>query len=130
MFFRTSFKQEMESLKPTLTRYLDINRKIDNANKTITNLRDERRGIELDLTALYNEKQDLPPSIDLTTSQLVFSVKKPGEWKKSWSLSKKQLEDYLVEILGDRGKDVMKEIVKKHEPKLVSTEYSFILKEL
>ena len=120
----------MESLKPTLTRYLDINRKIDNANKTITNLRDERRGIELDLTALYNEKQDLPPSIDLTTSQLVFSVKKPGEWKKSWSLSKKQLEDYLVEILGDRGKDVMKEIVKKHEPKLVSTEYSFILKEL
>lgn len=120
----------MESLKPTLTRYLDINRKIDNANKTITNLRDERRGIELDLTALYNEKQDLPPSIDLTTSHLVFSVKKPGEWKKSWSLSKKQLEDYLVEILGDRGKDVMKEIVKKHEPKLVSTEYSFILKEL
>lgn len=119
----------MDSLKPVLTRYLDINRKLEHANKTITNLRDERRGIELDLTALYNEKQDLPPSIDLTTSQLVFSVKKPGEWKKSWSLSKKQLEDYLVEILGDRGKDVMKEIVKKHEPKMVSTEYSFTLKE-
>jgi hypothetical protein len=26
---------------------------------------------------------------------MMFMVKKPGEWKKGWTLSKKQLEEYL-----------------------------------
>ena len=57
-------------------------------------------------------------------------MKKPGEWKKGWTLSKKQLHDYLMEILPEHGADVMKEIVRRHEPKLITTEYSFELKPL
>lgn len=123
----------MESLKPVLTQYLDVNRKLSEVNARATDLRDERRTLELDLAAAYAEAQrrePLPDKIELKTSQLVFQVKKPGEWKKGWSLSKKQLHDYLTEILPEHGADVMKEIVRRHEPKLTATDYSFELKPL
>ena len=123
----------MDSLKPVLTDYLDVNRKLSEVNARATDLRDRRRTLELDLTAAYAEAQrrePLPEKIELKASQLVFQVRKPGEWKKGWTLSKKQLHDYLMEILPEHGADVMKEIVRRHEPKLTATDYSFELKPL
>ncbi len=123
----------MDSLKPVLSKYLDVNRKLSEVNARATDLRDERRTLELDLTAAYAEAQrrePLPEKIELKSSQLVFQVKKPGEWKKGWTLSKKQLHDYLLEILPEHGEDVMREIVRRHEPKLTATDYSFELKPL
>jgi len=61
---------------------------------------------------------------------MVFSVKKPGEWKKGWTLSKKQLQEYLLEILPEHGEDVFREIARRHEPKLTATDWSFDLKSL
>ena len=123
----------MESLKPVLAEYLDVNRKLSEVNARATDLRDQRRTLELDLAAAYAEamrREPLPDKIELKASQLVFQVKKPGEWKKGWTLSKKQLHDYLTEILPEHGADVMKEIVRRHEPKLTATDYSFELKPL
>jgi hypothetical protein len=123
----------MDSLKPVLTDYLDVNRKLSEINARAPDLRDRRRTLELDLTAAYAEAQrrdPLPEKIELKASQMVFQVKKPGEWKKGWTLSKKQLHDYLMEILPEHGADVMKEIVRRHEPKLTATDYSFELKPL
>ena len=123
----------MDSLKPVLTEYLDVNRKLSEVNARAGDLRDQRRTLELDLAAAYAEarvKEPLPDKIELKTSQLVFQVKKPGEWKKGWTLSKKQLHDYLLEILPEHGEDVMREIVRRHEPKLTATDYSFELKPL
>ena len=123
----------MESPKPVLTQYLDVNRKLSEVNARATDLRDERRTLELDLAATYAEalrREPLPDKIELKASQLVFQVKKPGEWKKGWTLSKKQLHDYLLEILPEHGEDVMREIVRRHEPKLTATDYSFELKPL
>ena len=123
----------MDSLKPVLVEYLDVNRKLSEVNARASDLRDQRRTLELDLAAAYSENQrtdPLPDKIELKASQLVFQVKKPGEWKKGWTLSKKQLHDYLTEILPERGADVMKEIVRRHEPKLTATDYSCELKPL
>ena len=123
----------MDSLKPILSQYLDVNRKLSEVNARANDLRDERRTLELDLAAAYAEAQrrePLPDKIELKASQLVFQVKKPGEWKKGWTLSKKQLHDYLLEILPEHGEDVMREIVRRHEPKLTATDYSFELKPL
>jgi hypothetical protein len=84
----------------------------------------------LDLAAAYNETISLPAKIELNASKMVFQVKKPGEWKKGWSLSKKQLQNYLLEILPEHGEDVMKEIMRRHERTLIAEEYSFELKSL
>jgi len=118
----------MDSLKPVLTQYLEVNKKLTEVNSRARDLRDERQTLELDLAAAYNEARSLPEKIELKTSQLVFQVKKPGEWKKGWTLSKKQLQEYLLDILPEHGEDVMREIVRRHEPKLTATDYAFELK--
>lgn len=119
----------MENLKPVLTRYVEITKKLNEMNRLANELRDERRTIELDLAAVYGTTQeDLPQKIELTGSKMTFSVKKPNEWKKGWTLSKKDLEAYLDEILPEHGTDVMREIITRHETKLVGDDFVFELK--
>lgn len=121
----------MDTLKPILTRYLDITKRLTEINAQAKELRENRQEVEMDLAAAYNEsriKEPLPDKIDLHKSKMQFLVKKPGEWKKGWTLSKKQLETYLKEILPEHGEDVFKEIVRRHEPTLVVDDYSFDLK--
>ena len=123
----------MELLKPILSRYLEITKNLTEINAQAKELRENRQTLELDLTAAYHEaqfKEPLPDKIELHKSKMTFHVKKPGEWKKGWTLSKKQLEMYLKDILPEHGDDVMKEIVKRHEKTLVATDYSFELRQV
>jgi hypothetical protein len=120
----------MDTLKPVIAKYLEVTKRLNEINARAGELRDERRTVELDLAAAYASSPALPDKIGLNASQMMFSVKKPGEWKKGWTLSKKQLEEYLLEIMPDRGEEVMREIVRRHEEKLVATDYSFDLKSI
>jgi len=117
----------MDALKAILSKYLRVNRDIAQLNSQVSELRDNRRTVELDLAALYAHTE-LPDQILLRESEMTFNVKRPNKWKKGWSLSKKDLEMYLKDILGERGGDVMKEIVRRHEPKLVADDFGFELK--
>jgi hypothetical protein len=122
----------MESLKPVLPRYISVSKKLNDINAEAARLRDEKKSLELDLAAVYGTtNEELPNKIELTSSQMIFQVKRPNEWKKGWTLSKKQLTEYLVEILGEqRGKDVLEGIVQRHEPKLVADDFGFELKSM
>lgn len=123
----------METLKPILSRYLEVSKQLTEVNAQAKELREHRQEVEMDLAAAYNEariKEPLPDKIDLHKSKMMFMVKQPGEWKKGWTLSKKQLEAYLKEILPEHGEDVFREIVRRHEPTLVVNDYSFDLKEV
>lgn len=113
-----------------MSRYVENAKQLQTINREASELRNERGTIEMDLAALYNERGggELPNKLSLTQSKMQFAVKKPGEWKKGWTLSKKQLELYLREILPEHGEDVFKEIVRRHEQTLVATDYSFELK--
>jgi len=117
----------MDTLKAILSRYIRVNKDISQLNADVSELRDTRRTVELDLAALYAHTE-LPDQILLRDSEMTFNVKRPNKWKKGWSLSKKDLEIYLKDILGDRGSEVMKEIVRRHEPKLVADDFGFELK--
>ena len=119
----------MDDLKNTLRKYVDTTKKIQEANARVNELRDERRLLELDLAAIYaHPKEDLPDRVKFETSQLMFTMKKPGEWKKGWTLSKKQLAEYVMTILPEHGEDLMSEIMRRHEPKLVGTDFAFDIK--
>lgn len=118
----------METLANPLRRYVEITKKLNDVNARARELRDQRNSVELDLAAVYNETGELPEKIELNQSKMTFVVKKPLEWKKGWTLSKKQLEEYLLDILPEHGEDVFREIVRRHEPKLVAKDYSFDLK--
>lgn len=117
----------MDALKAILSKYLRVNKDISHLNSEVSELRDTRRNVELDLAALYAHTE-LPDQILLRESEMTFNVKRPNKWKKGWTLSKKDLEMYLKDILGERGGEVMKEIIKRHEPKLVADDFGFELK--
>jgi hypothetical protein len=117
----------MDTLKAILSKYIRVNRDLSQLNSQVSELRDNRRTVELDLAALYAHTE-LPDQILLRESEMTFNVKRPNKWKKGWSLSKKDLELYLKDILGERGGDVMREIVRRHEPKLVADDFGFELK--
>ena len=117
----------MDTLKAILSKYIRVSKDISQLNADVSELRDTRRTVELDLAALYAHT-DLPDQILLRESEMTFNVKRPNKWKKGWSLSKKDLEIYLKDILGERGSDVMKEIVRRHEPRLVADDFGFELK--
>lgn len=122
----------MDSLKPVVSRYLNINKQLDEVNSRAKQLREQRQLIELDLAAAYNHPRggddELPKKIPLTSSMMMFTVKAPGEWKKSWSLSKKQLEAYVMDILPEHGEDLLREINRRHEPTLRGDDYQFEIK--
>ena len=121
----------MNSLAPYLTTYVELNKKIGTLNAEVKDLRERRSTVEMNIAAVYNERrtEELPQKIELAKSKMVFQVKRPGEWKKGWTLSKKQLEQYLLEILPEHGEDVFREIVIRHERTLAATtDYTFELK--
>jgi len=121
----------MDALRPSLTRYVQINQKIAELNRQINELRDTRRTIELDLAAVYGTtREDLPDKIELTQSKMIFVVKRPAQWKKGWTMSKKDLQSYLGDILPEHGEDVMREIIQRHDPKLVGDDFVFELRPL
>lgn len=118
----------MESLSNPLRKFVEVNQRLTEVNAEAKYLREKRQNLELDLAAVYHEHQDLEQKIELSKSRMVFVAKKPGEWKKSWSISKKQLQDYLLEILPEHGEDVFREINRRIDAKLTSTDYAFELK--
>jgi hypothetical protein len=118
----------MDALTTPLRRYVDITKRLTDINAKARELREERQSVELDLAAVYNEQREIPQKIALNQSKMVFMVKKPGEWKKGWTLSKKQLEEYLKDILPEHGEDVLREIVIRHDRKMLATDYAFDLK--
>jgi hypothetical protein len=118
----------MDALKVLLSKYVRIQKNLTELNTQTSELRDNRRTLELDLAALYAHTE-LPNQIHLRESEMTFAVKRPNQWKKGWSLSKKDLEMYLKDILGnEKGVEVMKEMVRRHEPKLVADDFGFELK--
>ena len=62
------------------------------------------------------------------TSGMTFAVKYPNQWKKGWSLSKKELKAYLDELVPQKSEELMKQIVSRQEEKMVETDYGFELK--
>ena len=121
----------MDALKPVLSAYADITRRLNEVNTAANGLRDERRTVELDLAALYaTSREPLPDKINLSSSGMVFAVKRPNQWKKGWTLSTKELKGYLDELVPQRAEEVMNEIIKRQEAKMVETDYGFELKAL
>jgi hypothetical protein len=118
----------MEDLKPVLSKYIQTTKKLAELNSDISEIRDRKRTLELDLAAVY-ASHTLPDKIELKESKMTFAVKRPNQWKKGWTLSKKTLETYLRDILGaTEGASVMKEIVRRHEPTLIEDDFGFELK--
>lgn len=118
----------MEELRNTLKDYVDVSAKLKEANESIRDLRKQKDAVEDKLAGLITD--EIPDKIPLTASELLFQVHRPSTYKKAWTLSKKNLEGYLKELVPDRAQEIYKEIVRRQEETLVATEFKFELKPL
>jgi hypothetical protein len=117
----------MYSLKVCVKQYRDLDNELIELNRKIYEKRDERRRIEAQLTDLMKlEEFSEVNNFDINDGT-VISIKKPGTYSKSWGLSKKDLKEYLMDALdGATAVEVYEYILKKHQQKLVATDYDFV----
>lgn len=118
----------MDELRDTLKEYVDVNAKLKEANESTADIRKQKDALEDKLAGLMTE--DIPDKIPLTASELLFQVHRPSTYKKAWTLSKKNLEGYLKDLVPERAEEIYKEIVRRQEETLVATEFKFELKPL
>lgn len=117
----------MYSLKVCVKQYRDLDNELIELNRKIYEKRDERRRIEAQLTDLMKlEEFSEVNNFDINDGT-VISIKKPGTYSKSWGLSKKDLKEYLMDALdGATAVEVYEYILKKHQQKLVATDFDFV----
>jgi len=117
----------MYNLKVCVKQYRDLDDQIQELNKKVYDMRDERRRIEAQLTELMTLEQFSDVNKFDINDGTVISIKKPGTYSKAWGLSKKDLKDYLMDALdGATAVEVYEYIIKKHQQKLVATDFDFI----
>jgi uncharacterized coiled-coil DUF342 family protein len=121
----------MEQLRETLKQYLENNEKLSVANSNVAELRTNRTELEKKLEDTYTNNPTLTPNITFTNNNLTFKAIAPNTTEpryKAWTLSKKDLEKYLTELLPN-GTEVFQQIEERHKPTLAITNYTFELKE-
>lgn len=116
----------MYNLKVCVKHYRDIDDKLQELNKKVYEMRDERRSIEAQLSELMTLEQFSEVSkFDINDGSAIV-IKKPGTYSKAWSLSKKDLKDYLLNCLDSKkAEEVYEFILKTHQQKLVATDFDF-----
>ena len=117
----------MYSLKVCVKQYRDLDNELIEMNKKIYEKRDERRRIEAQMSDLMKlEEFSEVNNFDINDGTMI-TIKKPGTYSKSWGLSKKDLKEYLLSCLdGKKAEEVYEYILKKHQQKLVATDYDFV----
>jgi hypothetical protein len=120
----------MEELKTCIKKYQVIDDKLKVLNKSVYSLREDRRCLELELTDLVRLPEFSPIKKFEISDGSHLIVGKPGEWKKPWSLSKKDLTELTEKYYNSTTKPTAKGhidfIVNEKNKNLVGTDFTFV----
>jgi hypothetical protein len=120
----------MEELKTCIKKYQVIDDKLKVLNKSVYSLREDRRCLELELTDLVRLPQFSPIKKFEINDGSHLIVSKPGEWKKPWSLSKKDLTDlterYYNSTTHPTAKGHTEFIMNEKNKALIGTDFTFL----
>jgi hypothetical protein len=120
----------MQDLKNCIRRYRDVDNEISVLNKTVYNLREKRKIVELEMgdilkMPMFSNYEKLGLEDDGST----IKIQRPGTYSKPWGLSKKDLEEnvklYFAGTAAPNAKDCINFIVEQQKQKLVSADFSF-----
>lgn len=125
----------MEDLKTCIKQYQSIDNALRALNKQAYSLREDRKCVELELgDILKDPKFSGVDKLKLEEDGSVIRIQKPAEWSKAWTLSKKDLQEYLLQFFGSdvqKAAECFMHIEKEQSKKLVSSDFNFtrIIKE-
>ena len=135
--FEDAFKQEkMETAKAELKERLRVYRSLDDQireiNKTVYDLREKRKMVELEMADYLKSPHFSNVGVlQIENDSSYIRVQRPGTYLKPWSLSKRDLQNYIdhyFENAGQRAnrKDCFEFIVQQQKANAVETDFKFV----
>ena len=107
-------------------KYRNIDDKLKELNAQVYKLREDRKILELEMSDLLKTPNLATINkLEITDDNTVIKIQRPDMWSKPWSLSIKDLKQYLEAYLGDKAEGCLKFIVDKRKQELVATDFSF-----
>jgi len=121
---------ELQTLKTYLYEYRDVDNKIQDLNKEAYALRTERKELENKMATILTKPEFAEHKIlEIKDDGSRVRISRPEEWKKPWSMSKKELEESLAAYFGSctrpNAKDCMDFIVERQGARMVAHEFAF-----
>lgn len=122
-------EQAKSELLNLIRKYRELDSSIKKINKNLTDLRDERGELEHSMEQIFSKPEfEHFHKMDLSDDSYI-RIQRPGEWKKPWGLSKKELGLLLTDFFGSgkqlTAEECFKHIVEAREKALVGTEMTF-----
>ena len=122
-------EQAKNELLALIRKYRELDSSIKKINKNLTDLRDERGELEHSMEQIFSSPEYSHfHKMDLSDDSYI-RIQRPGEWKKPWGLSKKELGVLLAEFFTSgkplNAEECYKHIVEAREKSLVGTEMTF-----
>lgn len=123
-------EQAKSELLVLIRKYRELDASIKKINKNLTDLRDERGELEHSMEQIFERPENQHfQKMDLSDDSYI-RIQRPGEWKKPWGLSKKELGVLLTEFFGSgkplNAEECYRHIVEAREKALVATEMNFM----
>ena len=121
---------ELQALKTYLYEYRDVDNKLQDLNKEVYTLRSERKELETKMATILNKPAFADHKIlEIKDDGSRVRISRPEEWKKPWSLSKKELEESLAAYFASsahaNAKDCLDFIVERQSTRMVAHEFAF-----
>lgn len=126
---------KMESLKielkNCLKQYRDIDNSVREVNKLVSELREKRKIVEFEMAdILKHPEMSQVGALRLENDNSVIKIQRPGTYTKAWSMSKKDLQNYIDHYFENSGqqsnrKDCFEFIVQHQKADAVETDFKF-----
>lgn len=118
-------------LKNCLQKYRDLDDKVREVNKVVHTLREQRKIVEFEMSDLLKVPQFSNVGVlRLENDNSVIKIQRPGTYLKPWSLSKRDLQNYIDHYFETAGhhanrKDCFDFIVQQQKENSVETDFKF-----
>ncbi len=124
--------EELKSeLKSCLKQYRDLDDQVRQVNKLVYDLREKRKIVELQMTdILKTPEMSQVGVLKLENDNSVIKIQRPGTYYRPWSLSKKDLQNYIDHYFENAGqypnrKDCFEFILQQQKANSVDTDFKF-----
>ena len=131
-------RMEVQTLKTCLQAFRKLDEELKQYNEKAAELRREKKEIEDKMSQIlsmpeYSSLEKLENSEDGS----ILRISRPAEWKKGWSMSKKELQDGLNDYFWvikktthepgwePNAEECFGLLVDKQEKKMIATEFAF-----
>jgi len=122
----------MEELRRSMRNFRQLDDAIRELNKQANNLREQRKIVELELGDILKDPQFQAYSmLKVEDDGSTIKVQRPNTWYKPWSLSKRDLQNYIDHYFENAGQnanreDCFKFILEQQKLSSVADEFKLV----